>query len=172
MLSAGFERKELLQYLYPSDNEMAQANIRIIFLDYFMGEFTAHANGTYAALRGLSIKSPDPTVEPDYFGTGMLDEDFININMYIRYLKFGFGRTSDIVNTEIRFGRMTRDEGIALVERFDGSYDPSLFAAFAKYIGLSPSECWNVIDRYVNRNLFDRRGIGEYIAKFKVGVGF
>jgi hypothetical protein len=170
-LAAGFERKELLQYRYPSDDEMAQANIRIIFMDYFMGEFTAHSNGTYAALRGLSMKAADPTVEPDYFGTGMLDEEFININMYIRYLKFGFGRTSDIVNTEIRFGRMTRDEGVELVERFDGNYNPDLFEAFAEYIGISPAECWDVIDRFVNQDLFDKRGNGDYVRRFKVGVG-
>jgi N-acetyl sugar amidotransferase len=171
LLAAGFERKELLQYRYPSDDEMAQANIRIIFMDYFMGEFTAHSNGTYAALRGLSMKAADPTVEPDYFGTGMLDEEFININMYIRYLKFGFGRTSDIVNTEIRFGRMTRDEGVELVERFDGNYNPDLFEAFAEYIGISPAECWDVIDRFVNQDLFDKRGNGDYVRRFKVGVG-
>jgi len=136
-----------------------------------MGEFTARSNGTYSALRGLSIKLPDPRVEPDFFGTGMLDEDFININMYIRYLKFGFGRTSDIVNTEIRYGRMTRVEGISMVERFDGNYDPEIFQAFSEYIGISQLECWEVIDRYVNLNLFERRGATNYVRKFKVGVG-
>ena len=171
ILESGIERKMLLQYCYPSDHEMMRANLRVIYMDFFMGEFTAHINGTYSALRGLSVKRPNPKKDPDYFGTSMLDEDFININMFIRYLKFGFGRTSDVVNFEIRHGRMTREEGIALVERFDGNFDPDIFEAFSKYIGLTPKECWAVIDRYVNKDLFEKHGVGEYKRKFKVGVG-
>ncbi len=169
LLEAGFETTDLLQYRYPTDAEMERAKIRIVFLDYFMGEFTSALNGTYAALHGLSIKAPDPFTEPDYLGTGMLDEDFININMFIRYLKFGFGRTSDIVNTEIRFGRMSRADGIALVERFDGNFDPETFRKFCAFLEISEEECWSIIDRYVNRDLFERVDMGQYERKFEVG---
>ena len=110
LTAAGFRHKDIIQYVYPSDDEMDRANIRIVFMDYFMKDFSSYTNGNYAALRGLSIRKPNPNIDPDYFGTSMLDEDYININMYIRYLKFGFGRTSDIVNLEIRAGRMTREK--------------------------------------------------------------
>ena len=171
LLEANIEKQKLIQYIYPLDDEMARAKLRIIFMDYFMEEFSPHSNGTYAALRGLHVKEPDPNAEPDYFGISMLDENFININMYIRYLKFGFGRTSDNVNMEIRYGRITREVGISLVDRFDGNYDPDLFLAFSEYIGISPKDCWAVIDRFVNRDLFEWRGSGNYVRKFKVGVG-
>jgi N-acetyl sugar amidotransferase len=108
LLSLGLKRKDILQYIYPCDDEMNRAKIRIVFLDYFMKEFSHSLNGTYSALRGLSIRAADPLKNPELYGTSMLDEDFINVNMFIRYLKFGFGRTSDIVNEEIRYGRMTR----------------------------------------------------------------
>ncbi|HRK56285.1 MAG TPA: N-acetyl sugar amidotransferase, partial [Burkholderiaceae bacterium] len=160
--SAGFESKQILQYIYPSDDEMQRANIKIVFMDYFMKDFSAYTNGNYAALRGLSIRQANPTLDPDYFGTSMLDEDFININMYVRYLKFGFGRTSDIVNLEIRSGRMSREHGIELVKRFDGNYDPSLVEKFCAYIEISIDHFWNVIDRYVNKALFEKVDRGIY----------
>ena len=56
-------------------------------------------------------------------------------------------------------------------ERFDGNFDPDIFDAFSKYIGLTPTECWAVIDRYANKNLFEKHGVGDYRSKFKVGVG-
>ena len=169
--AAGLDAKDILQYAYPTDEEMERANIKIVFMDYFMKDFTSFANGNYAALRGLSIREAQPNLDPDYFGTSMLDEDFININMHVRYLKFGFGRTSDIVNLEIRSGRMTREEGISLVQRFDHAYDPSLVEKFAHYIDLGLDEFWEVVDRYVNRALFERVGRGHYRPKFTVGVG-
>lgn len=171
LISAGLEKKEILQYLYPSDDEMARANIKIVFMDYFMKDFTSFANGNYAALRGLNIRKADPYRDPDYFGTSMLDEDFININMYVRYLKFGFGRTSDIVNLEIRSGRMSRDQGIDLVKRFDGNYDEVLVEKFCDYIGLSINEFWSVIDKFVNKKLFEKISESFFLPKFEVGVG-
>ena len=50
----------------------------------------------------------------------------------IKYYKYGFGRTSDYVNEEIRIGRISREEGIKLVEKYD-----SIFGD--KYVGVQGS---------------------------------
>ena len=171
LISEGFTANEILQYIYPSDKEMERANLRIVFMDYFMKDFSQLANGNFAALRGLSVRNPNPSRDPDLFGTSMLDEDFININMYIRYLKFGFGRTSDLVNIEIRSGRMSREEAIRLVTQYDGNYDSSILEKFCAYIEISIATFWEIADRYVNTNLFSKDHLGVYHPKFEVGVG-
>lgn len=171
LISEGFKTREILQYIYPSDEEMERAHLRIVFMDYFMKDFSQLANGNFSALRGLSVRHPNPNYDPDLFGTSMLDEDFININMYIRYLKFGFGRTNDIVNLEIRAGRMTREEAIRLVAQFDGNYDPSILERFCAYLEISIPTFWETIDRYVNFDLFEKIEVGVYRPKFEVGVG-
>jgi hypothetical protein len=171
LISEGFTTTEILQYIYPSDKEMERANLRIVFMDYFMKDFSQLANGNFAALRGLSVRNPNPSRDPDLFGTSMLDEDFININMYMRYLKFGFGRTSDLVNIEIRSGRMSREEAIRLVTQYDGNYDSSILEKFCAYIEISIATFWEIADRYVNTNLFSKDHLGVYHPKFEVGVG-
>jgi len=171
LISEGFKTREILQYIYPGDEEMERANLRIVFMDYFMKDFSQLANGNFSALRGLSVRQPNPNLDPDLFGTSMLDEDFININMYIRYLKFGFGRTNDIVNLEIRAGRMTREEAIRLVKQFDGNYDPSILEKFCAYLEISIPTFWETIDQYFNPDLFEKVDVGVYRPKFKVGVG-
>jgi hypothetical protein len=171
LLEHDLERSQLLQYIYPSDEEMERAQIRIVFMDYFMREFSHFASSNYSAVRGLFIRESNPIKNPDYFGTSMLDEDFINVNMFIRYLKFGFNRTTDLVNEEIRYGRMTRDEGIDLVTKYDGNYDPEIVEKFCEYIKIGKSEFWNNVDKHVNYELFEKMDMGKYIPKFKVGVG-
>ena len=156
-------------YEYPSDLEMENAGLQIAYMDYFMKDFTNLANGNFSALRGLSIRKANPEIDADFFGTSMLDENFININMYLRYLKFGFGRASDLVNLEIREGRMTRDEGIRLVNLYDGSYSQDIIEKFCTYIDISESEFWDVIDKFYNKELFEKKGNGNYVPKFVVG---
>lgn len=171
LLNLGIEKKQILQYIYPSDEEMDKASIHIVFLDYFMNEFSLRSNGNFSLLRGLHSKKPNPLVNPDLTGTSMVDEDFININMMLRYLKFGFGRTSDLMNEEIRYGRITRREAAEIVSKYDGNFDEDILRKFCDYIQISISEFWEIADRYVKKDLFERVEEGVYKPKFKVGVG-
>ena len=47
----------------------------------------------------------------------MLDEEFTNINMMIKYYKFGFGRATDILNEQIRGNIITRKKAIKIAEK-------------------------------------------------------
>lgn len=170
LLDIGLEKKQILQYIYPSDLEMDKASIRIVFLDYFMKEFSLITNGNFSLLRGLYTKKPNPLINPDLTGTSMVDEDFINVNMMLRYLKFGFGRTTDLMNEEIRYGRITREEAVELVSKFDGNFDIDILKRFCNFIQISISEFWKITDNYVNKELFERIDEGVYKPKFKVGI--
>lgn len=170
ILKEGLDTKQVLQYTYPSDEEMERAKLRIVFLAHFWTDFSIYTNGNVTALRGLNVKKATAS-DADFWGTSMLDEDFFTMNMKIKWLKFGWGRASDNVNEEIRYGRMTREQGIQLVEQFDGNCPEWIIDQFCDYIEISKAEFWNVVDRYVNNNLFERKSEGVYIPKFKVGKG-
>jgi N-acetyl sugar amidotransferase len=171
LLDIGIEKKQILQYIYPSDEEMDKAEIRIVFLDFFMKEFSLTTNGNFSLIRGLNTKKPNPLINPDLTGTSMVDEDFININMMLRYLKFGFGRTSDLMNEEIRYGRISREEAIEIVSKYDGNFDIEILNRFCNYIEISITEFWEIADKYVNNQLFERIAEGVYKPKFKIGFG-
>ena len=89
----------------------------------------------------------------------------------IKYLKFGFGRITDYVNEDIRNGIITREEGIELVKKYDGTCDPKYIQSFSDYIGITVEEFWIQVDKSVNLNLFEKKALGKYIPKFEVGVG-
>ena len=49
-----------------------------------------------------------------------LDDVHANgVHDYLKYLKFGYGRATDDASTEIRHGRITREEGIDFVMKHD-----------------------------------------------------
>lgn len=171
LLSEEIKKNQILQYCYPSPEEMEQANLRITFLGYFWKDWSLLNNGIFSILRGLEIRKEKPWEIGDPYGITSLDEDFVTFNQMIKYLKYGFGRISDYVNEEIRNGLMTREEGIDLCEKFDGACSPFYIEKFANYIGITVEEFWNQVDQSVNTNLFEKISIGKYKPKFKVGVG-
>ncbi|TCJ14181.1 N-acetyl sugar amidotransferase [Flaviaesturariibacter flavus] len=171
ILKEGLSKHEVLQYTYPSDEEMERAKLRIVFLAHFWKDFSIYTNGNVTSMRGLDVRPEDIHGNADHWGTSMLDEDFFIMNMMIKWLKFGFGRASDNINEEIRYGRVSREEGIRIVELFDGKCSKEIIEEFCDYIEISVKEFWEVVDRYANKELFERKSEGVYIPKFKVGTG-
>jgi hypothetical protein len=66
---------------------------------------------------------------------------------------------------------MTREEGIELNKKFDGSCSPEYIKSFSNYIGITVDEFWEQVDKSVNLDLFTKQGIGKYLPKFEVGIG-
>jgi N-acetyl sugar amidotransferase len=171
LLGDEVKRQQILQYIYPSEHEMENANLRITFLGYFWRDWSLIDNGNYSALRGLEIRQEKPWEIGDPVGVTSLDEDWVTLNQMIKYLKFGFGRVADYVNEDIRNGRITREQGITLNEKYDGTCSEKYIESFSQYIGITVREFWEQVDKSVNTDLFIKEGLGKYRPKFKVGVG-
>jgi hypothetical protein len=108
----------------------------------------------------------------EYVGVTALDEDWTPWNQMLKYFKYGFGRTTDYVNEDLRQGRLTRKEAIQLVERYDGKCADKYIKSFCDFIGITVDEFWRHVDSsVVNRTLFEKTGQGTYLPKFEIGVG-
>lgn len=170
MLGSGIRKSQILQYYYPSAKTMKRAGIQLIFLGYFWKDWSLIDNATHSIVHGLEIRDENPREIGDPYGVTSLDEDWVGMNQMIKYFKYGFGRTTDYVNEEIRRGRMTRAEGIALVEELDGACGPSYIHSFCRYIDLEPKKFWKIVDRFVNKKLFQKDARGKWLRKFRVGL--
>jgi hypothetical protein len=95
----------------------------------------------------------------------------VTLNQMIKYYKFGFGRVTDYVNEEIRLGRMTREQGISVVEKYDDACSDEYIESFCTYIDISVNEFWDHVYASVNPHLFSVESNGVILRKFKVGVG-
>jgi N-acetyl sugar amidotransferase len=171
LLSNEIKTSDILQYIYPSEEEMERSKLKIVFLGYFWKNWSLVDNGNFSALRGLEVRNEKPWEIGDPYGITSLDEDWVGLNQMIKYLKFGFGRITDYVNEDIRNGRMDRNNGINVCEKFDGSCSEKYIESFSDYIGISVYQFWEQVDKSVNPLLFERIRLGKYKAKFKVGIG-
>jgi N-acetyl sugar amidotransferase len=172
LLSEEIKTNDILQYLYPTMEEMDRARLQVVFLGYFWKVWSLRDNGNYAALRGLQIRDEKPWEIGDPAGVTSLDEDWVTLNQMIKYLKYGFGRVSDYVNEDIRNGRMSRGEGIELLKKYDGKCSSKYIESFSEFIGISIDEFWHQVDKSVNRDLFVKTNVGEYRPLFEVGEDF
>ena len=167
----GFEMKDLIPYQYPSPEEFNKHDLQIVYLGWFLGDWSLVNNGMYACATGLSIREDTVGNTGDLHGITSLDEDWVTLNQMIKYYKFGFGRVTDYVNEEIRLGRISRQAAIELVEQYDDACGPKYIEDFSKFIGITVDQFWQTVHASINSKLFDIRPDGRISRKFQVGVG-
>ena len=61
---------------------------------------------------------------------------------YLRYIKFGLEDVEDTAH-EIRDGHLTREEGVALMNKYEGEFQ-KYFDEFLEYLNITEKHFWNV----------------------------
>ncbi len=160
--------KELYWYRYPSEENMEKANIRIVYLGYFISDFNDHTNFKIATEHGLKTRVGEDA-KPENIGGitsyTALDDDFVFVNQMIKFMKFGFGKATQEVGVAVRDNLMTREEGLALVKKYDGKCNKKYIERLAKYLNISVEEFWEIVEEYRNKDIFFKNENGEWQLK-------
>ena len=83
-------------YLYPDELQFEKHKINIFYLGAAWDDWSSDGNATYAALQGLTLRPHEEMDTGDFLNASMLDEEFTNINLMLKYYKFGFGRAMSV----------------------------------------------------------------------------
>jgi N-acetyl sugar amidotransferase len=154
-------QRDLVQYVYPSDQELKAAGVTGIFLGYYF-LWDGYQSALVSQAYGFETKAQ--VVEGSLANYENLDNYQTGIHDYFKYLKFGFGRATDIASNHIRRGRLTREDAVHLVKRHDGkfpwTYLGRSIVEILKEIDMTVDEFLVVCDRFTNKGLFrsDNRG--------------
>ena len=167
----GFEKKELLAFQYPDEKEFAHSGIQIIYLGWAMHNFGLMQNAIFSNLRGMETRRDSFVNTQDLSHSASLDEDWVTLNQMIKYYKYGFGRVSDYVNEWIRGGWISRENGIEIVQKYDGRCSDKYIETFCEYIGISLTEFWSTVNKFTNKEIFEIQEDGRPVPKFTVGKG-
>ncbi len=157
----GITEKELTPYFYPSDEDIERVGVTGIFLgSYFFWD--ARKQLEIVKNYGFNVKEDGPT-EGTYTNYENIDEKLVGLHDYLKYVKYGFGRATDHVCIDIRNGRLTRNEGLDLVKKYDGKYPNYGISEFIKYSGMSKDEVDSIIDSYTNPVIFKQNDDGTFM---------
>lgn len=152
---AKIESKHIIQYSYPTDEELKNVGVTGIFLGYYL-PWDGYTNALVAQASGF--RTYQKTVEGSLVNYENLDNCQTGIHDYFKFLKFGFGRATDLACLHIRRGRLSRQEAVELVKIHDGKFPWSYLGcsleAILGDIDMTVDEFINVCDRFTNKKLF------------------
>lgn len=160
--TASLKATDLLPYQYPTDDELKRVGVTGLFLGHYI-PWDGYSNALVSQAYGLATF---PTaVEGTPVNYENLDNHQTGIHDYFKYLKFGFGRTTDIISLHIRRGRITRSQALEIVKTRDGAYPWTYLGkkleSILEPLGLSRNEFDGICDDFTNEAIFQHTARGQ-----------
>ena len=134
----GVDQNDLQPYLPADPNKIAENNIEVHYLGHYL-KWHPQSCYYYAAEHGGFQASPERT-PGTYSKYNSIDDKIDDLHYLTTGIKFGLGRASYDAAQEIRSGDINRDEGIALVKRFDHEYPERFIEEMFSYLSLTERE--------------------------------
>lgn len=160
----GIEQRHLINYSYPSDEDLARVGVTGLFLGHYI-PWDGLANTLIATANGFH--SYEKVVEGSMVNYENLDNYQTGIHDYFKYLKFGFGRATDLACLHIRRGRLTRQDGLDAVRRLDGrfpwEYLGKSLEDILRPLDMTVDEFIRVCDKFTNKKIFKRDVSGALV---------
>jgi N-acetyl sugar amidotransferase len=160
----GIERKHLLPYQYPTDEELQRVGVTGLFLGHYL-PWDGLSNALISQANGFT--SLDRAVEGSMVNYENLDNHQTGIHDYFKFLKFGFSRATDISCLHVRRGRISRQDALDIVRKRDGkfpwTYLGKPLAAILEPLDMSVDEFVKICDRFTNKKIFRRDGAGALL---------
>lgn len=134
----GIDQNDLQPYLPADPSRLAEKKIEVHYLGYYL-KWHPQACYYYAVEHGGFQASPERT-PGTYSKYNSIDDRIDDFHYYTTGVKFGIGRASYDAAQEIRSGDITREEGVALVRRFDHEYPTRFEEEIFRYLSIPPKE--------------------------------
>lgn len=106
--------------LYLPASPESQKGIQVHYLGYYLKWRPQEA--FYYAVENCGFQPAPERTPGTYSKYNSLDDKIDDFHYYTTFIKFGIGRATYDAAQEIRSGEITRDEGVALVRKFDGEW--------------------------------------------------
>ena len=154
--------EDLIIYTYPNEDEIKKKNLQSLFLGYFF-EWDGYKNYKIAQEHGF--KPYHKLVEGTPVSYENLDNHQTGIHDYFKFLKYGFGRTTDIANNLLRRKMISRKTASSLIKKYDGKY-PSTYLGkkldnILKDIDVNKKLFIETCDKFTNTSIFKINNQGK-----------
>ncbi|MDP3792388.1 MAG: N-acetyl sugar amidotransferase [bacterium] len=153
-------------YKPPSMKDIKKLGIQMHWFSYY-NKWIPQENFYFAQKHTGFTVNEEGRSEGTYSKYASLDDKTDGIHYYMAFIKFGLGRCTSDAAHEIRDGHITREEGVALVKRYDGEFPKKHFQETLEYLNLTEKEFWKIVNKFRPSHLWKKEK-GEWKLKYQV----
>lgn len=155
----GMTLNDLSAYLPADYRQLAEADINVHYLGYYIKWTPQEAY--YYAIEHTGFEARPFRTQGTYSKYNSIDDKIDDLHYYTTHIKFGLGRASYDASQEIRNKHLTREEGVALVRKFDGEFPEKYFRDVLDFIEMEDEQFYELCDSFRSPHLWNKEN-GEW----------
>jgi len=160
----GLAHQDLLPYLPINPEELKEKNTQVHYLGYYL-KWHPQSCYYYAVENGGFQASPERT-PGTYSKYNSIDDRIDDFHYYTTGIKFGIGRATYDAAQEIRSGDITREEGVALVKKFDHEFPTRFADEIFNYLSI-PEKEFPKASKMFESPIIDREYFNQLCDQFR-----
>ncbi len=151
-----FRLNDFEPYIPPNLEEITKKKIEQRYLGYYIKWDPQEC--FYYAVKNTGFIPNSERTEGSYSKYSSIDDKIDPFHYYLTFIKFGIGRATYDACQEIRNDKITREEGVNLVKKFDSEFPKKYFKEFLEYINFSETEFFEILDKFRSPHLWSKIG--------------
>jgi len=157
--------EDIKPFLPIEDSILKEKDLNIHYLGYYL-KWTPQ-EVYYYAVENTGFKARPFRTQGTYSKYNSIDDKIDDLHYYTTYIKFGIGRATYDSSQEIRNKHITREEGEALVNRFDGEFPDRYFSETMEYLGINEDHFHDLCTNFRSPHLWTKDE-GNWVLRNKI----
>lgn len=157
---------DIAAFLPPTEDEIKDKKIEVHYLGYYL-KWTPQ-EVYYYAVENTGFKARPFRTQGTYSKYNSIDDKIDDLHYYTTYIKFGLGRTTYDASQEIRNKHITREEAVALVNKFDGEFPDKYFNEIMEYLEIDPDHFHELSNQFRSPHLWGKDANNEWKLRYNV----
>lgn len=153
ILSEGeFTLNDFAPYIPRRADFLERKGVEVHYLGYYLKWDPQECY--YYAVENTGFQANSERTEGTYSKYSSIDDRIDMFHYYTTLVKFGIGRATYDAAQEIRNGKITREEGVQLVRKYDQEFPRKYFKEFLEYISLTEDKFYATVDKFRSPHLW------------------
>jgi N-acetyl sugar amidotransferase len=165
-LGDDISERDVFFYKYPPLEDLNRIGIKSIYLGYYHF-WDGYKHFRIAQEHGFQRREMGP-LSGNYLDYDNIDEKLCEINIWLKYIKFGFWRPTDQTCYHLWNGYLKRDEAVEIVKRLQDQFPKEYYEDFLRFHDLTDEEFWETVEKFRNLDLWDKDQDGNWQMKYEV----
>ena len=160
-----FSINDFAPYIPPSSDYLNKKGVEVHYFGYYLKWDPQECY--YYAVENTGFQANSERTEGTYSKYSSIDDQIDMFHYYTTFIKFGIGRATYDAAQEIRNGKITRAEGVALVKKYDHEFPQKYFKQFLEYIDITEDLFYETVNKFRSPHLWEEIN-GEWKLRHKI----
>lgn len=161
----GYKINDFMPYIPPDADHLEKKGVEVHYLGYYQRWDPQECY--YYAVENTGFQANSERTPGSYSKYSSIDDKIDMFHYFTTLIKFGIGRATYDAAQEVRNDKITRDEAVHLVKKYDQEFPDRYYADFLDYIDCDNSEFWETVDQFRSPHLWEKRE-NQWILRHQV----